>query len=211
VVAVYRPDQGYAWVNIGYAGFIGSVTAMNEKHISIGEMGGRGQGDWDGKPMAQLVREVMEKAATLDEAVKIMRDTPHTCEYYYVIADGTTKKAVGIKATPTIFETVGLGDPHPQLAHPVKDTVILSAGNRYEELVRRVEAGLGKFDADSARALMDPPVCMNSNIHSVLFAPDTLDFWVANADSKNVASKARYTRYNLRQLLDSKAPAKGEK
>ncbi|MFI5381963.1 MAG: C45 family autoproteolytic acyltransferase/hydrolase, partial [Tepidisphaerales bacterium] len=205
IVAVYRPDEGYAWVNVGYAGFIGSVTAMNEKHISIGEMGGHGQGNWDGKPMAQLVREVMEKAATLDEAVKIMRDSPRTCEYYYVIADGKSKKAVGIKATPTIFETVGLGDPHPQLSHPVKDTVLLSAGSRYEELSRRVEAGFGKFDADSARALMDPPVCMNSNIHSVLFAPDTLDFWIANADSKNVASKARYTHYNLRQLLESKA------
>ncbi len=78
VVAVYRPDVGNAWVNIGYAGFIGSVTAMNEKHISIGEMGGRGRGDWDGKPMAQLMREVMENASTLDEAVQIMRRlAPH--------------------------------------------------------------------------------------------------------------------------------------
>lgn len=42
---------------------------------------------------------------------------------------------------------------------------------------------------------------MNSNIHSVLFAPDTLDFWVANADSKNVASHTRYTHYNLKKLL----------
>ena len=49
---------------------------------------------------------------------------------------------------------------------------------------------------------MEPPVCMTSNIHSVLFAPETLDFWVANADSENVASKTRYTHYNLRELLD---------
>jgi len=48
---------------------------------------------------------------------------------------------------------------------------------------------------------MKRPVCMNSNIHSVLFEPDTLDFWVANADSKNVASDARYTHYNLAELL----------
>ncbi len=209
VVAVHRPDQGHAWVNIGYAGFVGSVTAMNEKQISIGEMGGRGEGNWDGMPMAQLVRQVMERASTLDQAVQIMREAPRTCEYYYVIADGKTRKAMGIKATPTIFETVGLGDPHPQLSHPVKDTVLLSAGNRYDELVRRVEAGFGKFDVESARALMDPPVCMNSNIQSVLFAPDTLDFWVANADSRNVASKARYTHYNLKQLLNS-APAAGK-
>ena len=35
----------------------------------------------------------------------------------------------------------------------------------------------------------------------MLFAPDTLDFWVANADSKNVASHTRYTHYNLAELL----------
>ncbi len=75
-VIVVQPDEGHAWVNVGYAGFIGSVTAMNEKHIAIGEMGGRGEGHWDGKPMAQLMREVMEKASTIDEAVEIMRRKP---------------------------------------------------------------------------------------------------------------------------------------
>ena len=58
-VMVFQPDKGNAWVNVGYAGFIGSVTAMNEKHIAMGEMGGRGVGNWDGKPMAELIREVM--------------------------------------------------------------------------------------------------------------------------------------------------------
>lgn len=40
VVSVVRPEEGNAWVNIGYAGFIGTVTAMNEKQVAIGEMGG---------------------------------------------------------------------------------------------------------------------------------------------------------------------------
>jgi len=204
-VTVFRPDAGHAWVNVGYAGLVGTVTAMNEKQISIGEMGGRGEGKWDGKPMAQLLREVMERAGTLDEAIEIMRRGPRTCEYYYVLADGKTHRAAGIAATPDKFEIVGPGDAHPQLATPIKDTVLLSAGDRYTELVRRVQAGFGTFTAESARALMTLPVCMNSNIHSVLFAPDTLDFWVANADSKNPASHARYTHYNLRALLDSSA------
>lgn len=206
VVMVLRPEKGNAWVNIGYAGFIGSVTAMNEKHISLGEMGGRGEGNWDGKPMAQLVREVMENAGTLEEAVEIFKKGPRTCEYYYVIADGKSKRSVAIKATPAHFEVVNPGEAHPQLQRPVKDTVLLSAGDRYEKLVDRVQAGYGKFDAESARALMDPPVCMGSNIQSVLFAPETLDFWVANADSKNVASKTRYTKYNLGELLKTLAP-----
>lgn len=207
VVIVHQPDYGHAWANISYAGFVGSVTAMNEKHISIGEMGGRGEGKWQGKPMAQLVREVMEKASTLDEAVEIMRRGPRTCEYYYVIADGKAHTAVGIAATPDKFEVVLPGAAHPLLPHPVEDAVLLSAGDRYEKLAGRVKEGYGKFDDDAARHLMDRPVAMNSNIHSVLFAPDTLDFWVANADSQNVASHTRYTHYNLAELLKT-PPAK---
>jgi hypothetical protein len=206
VVIVHQPDYGHAWVNVSYGGFIGSVTAMNEKRISIGEMGGRGEGHWDGKPMAQLVREVMEKASTLDEAVEIMRRGPRTCEYYYVIADGNTKRAAGIAATPDTFEVVKPGEAHPRLPHAIADAVLLSAGDRYEKLVERVRAGHGKLDAGAARRLMDRPVAMNSNIHSVLFAPETLDFWVANADSQNVASHARYTHYNLAELLRGAAP-----
>jgi len=206
VVMVVQPDEGNAWVNVGYAGFIGTVTAMNERQVAIGEMGGRGEGDWDGKPMAQLMREVMERADTIDEAVEIMRRGPRTCEYYYVISDAKSGRAAGIKGTPEIFETVWSGEAHPELPRAVPDAVILSSGGRYEALVDRVESGFGSFDAASARALMERPVCMESNIQSVLFAPDTLDFWVANADSENVASHTRYTRYNLRELLDRATP-----
>jgi len=201
VVMVFQPERGNAWVNVGYAGFIGSVTAMNEKRLAIGEMGGRGQGNWDGKPMAELVREVMEKADTLDQAIEIMRQGPRTCHYYYVVSDAKSGRAVGIAATPETFEIVLPGESHPLLPHGIPDTVLMSAGDRYEELVRRVLAGYGNFNAERARALMQRPVCMTSNIHCALFAPDTLDFWVANADSEHPAAHARYTHYNLAQLL----------
>jgi outer membrane lipoprotein-sorting protein len=201
VVMVVQPEQGNAWVNVSYAGMIGTVTAMNEKQVAIGEMGGRGQGRWDGKPMAELLREVMEKANTLDEAVAILRKGPRTCEYYYVVSDAKTKQAVGIAATADKFETIAPGQSHALLSHPIADAVLMSAGDRYEELARRVQAGYGKFDGEGARRLMRRPVCMTSNIHCALFAPDTLDFWVANADSQNVAAHARFTHYNLKELL----------
>ncbi len=203
-VIVHQPDQGHAWVNVGYAGFTGTVTAMNERGVAVGEMGGRGEGQWDGKPMAQLLREVMEKAGTLDEAVEILRRSPRTCEYYYVISEGKSRRAVGIAATSTRFEVVLPNKAHPQLPHPVVDAVLLSAGDRYEELVRRVKGGFGRLDETGARGLMTRPVCMNSNIHSVLFAPESLEFWVANADSRQVASHTRYTHYRLSELLDGR-------
>lgn len=206
VVTIYQPDEGNAWVNLGYAGFVGTVTAMNEKGISVGEMGGRGYGQWDGKPMAQLLREVMEKADTLDDAVRIMRQGPRTCEYYYVVSDGKSRRAVGIAATPTRFDVIHPGESVPQLPHGFDDAILMSAGDRYETLAQRVKLGYGGFDDSSARQLMSRPVCMTSNIQSVLFEPDTLDFWVANADSRDVASATRFTHYNLRNLLKSEPP-----
>ncbi len=200
-VIVMRPAYGNAWVNLGYAGFVGSVTAMNEKGISLGEMGGRGEGNWDGKPMSLLVREVMEKANTLEQALEIMRRGPRTCEYYYVISDGKAKKAVAIGASPTRFDTVWAGQTHPQLPHAIDDAVVLSAGDRYEELVRRVRSGYGKLDSTSAWNLMKRPVSMTSNIQCALFDPESLDFWVANANPRSVAADAGIIHLNLGELL----------
>jgi isopenicillin-N N-acyltransferase like protein len=202
-VMVFRPELGNAWVNVGYAGFIGSVTAMNEKGIAIGEMGGGGQGAWDGKPMAQLVREVMERASTLDDAVRIMRESRRTCEYYYVISDGKSRQAVAIAATPDKFEVLHAGEANPRLPQAITDAVLLSAGGRYEELVRRVRDAHGKLDVSAIWNLMKPPVCMDSNLHTVLFSPETLDFWVANADPLRVAANGRWVHYNLKALLAS--------
>ena len=169
------------------------INTLPEFYMTMAKTG------WEAS--VRLQKQVMEKASTLDEAVAIMRKGPRTCEYYFVISDAKSKQAVGISATSTSFEVIHPGESHPRLPHPIEDTVLMSAGSRYEALAERVQAGYGKFDAHSARDLMTRPVCMNSNIHSALFAPDTLEFWVANADSANVASHTRYTHYNLADLL----------
>ena len=94
----------------------------------------------------------------------------------------------------------------------MKDAVLLSAGDRYKELVRRVKAGHGTFDAESARHLMDRPVAMKSNLHSVLFETTTGRLWVANAskDGKPAAEQP-YHAFHFPELLthqaDPSAPA----
>jgi hypothetical protein len=202
ILTVAEPRNKIPFVNVTYAGFIGSVTGMNAERISIGEMGGRGMGHWEGVPMALLVRMVLEEADTLDRATKIFRDNPRTCEYYFVIADGNTRKAIGMEASWNAFGVIGMGESHPRLPHPIKDAVLLSAGDRYQELVKRVTKGVGSFDAESARHLMDRPVAMKSNLHSVLFETSTTRFWVANAskDGKPAAEQP-YRGFQLSELL----------
>lgn len=205
VLIVAEPEGGIPFVNVTYAGFIGSVTGMNAQQVSIGEMGGGGLGHWDGTPMAVLVRRVLQEANTLDEAIDVFRNSRRTCEYYFVVADGKDNRAVGMAAHWNTFELVRPGEPHPLLPEAVKDCVLLSAGDRYCELVRRVRDQHGKLDARSARALMDRPVAMRSNLHSVLFEPAGLRLWVANASPDGQpAVTQRYYEFDMKSLLARK-------
>ena len=70
------------------------MSGVNEKKIALGEMGGRGEGDWDGVPMGTLMRRALQEASSLDDAKRIFGDSPRTCEYYYVFSDGNTRRAV---------------------------------------------------------------------------------------------------------------------
>jgi isopenicillin-N N-acyltransferase-like protein len=202
VLLVGRPDGKIPFVNVTYAGFIGSVTGMNAERISVGEMGGAGLGKWQGVPMAILMREVLHGASTLADAVAVFRDHPRTCEYFYVIADGKTGEAVGMEAGADVFRTVSMGQAAERLPHAVDDAVLLSAGDRYELLVERVRAAHGAIDAAAAIALMDRPVSMKSNLHNVLFETSTGRFWVAHASKEGEpAAEQGYRGFDLRELL----------
>ncbi|HKD37853.1 MAG TPA: C45 family peptidase, partial [Pirellulales bacterium] len=205
VLIVAEPAGRVPYVNASYAGFIGSVTGMNAKHISVGEMGGGGVGHWMGMPMPLLVRETLETAGDLDAAIGVFRDHPRTCQYFYVVADGNSNRAVGMEASWDTFRIVRPGEADPLLPTPVKDCVLLSAGKRYEELVRRAKDGHGKFDAETALHLMDCPVAMKSNLHDVLFAPASTKLWVANASADlKPAAEQPYHAFQLSELLNRK-------
>ncbi len=199
VVFMVHPKDANSFMNVGFAGQIGSVTGMNDQHIAIGEMGGGGKEKWDGMPMTLLVREALERASTLEDARKIFSETKRTCEYYYVISDSKIPSAYGVGASPESIFFIKPGEAHPLLPSPLDDTVMLSAGDRYKELAARVKAGYGKFDVDSAIRLMDRPVAMKSALHTVLFKPERLEAWVAVADKAgNPAPTQPYHRYQLK-------------
>lgn len=202
VLVVAEPKDGIPFVNVTYAGFLGCVTGMNAKHVSIGEMGGGGLGSWDGVPMSILVRMALEQGTDLDSAVNVFKDNRRTCQYFYVVADGNTNRAVGMEASADRFEVVGSGKAHPLLPTPVKDCALLSAGDRYKELVKRVQDGHGKFTPESALRLMDLGVAMKSNLHNVLFEPKTTRLWIANATKdKAPAASQPYHAFQLSELL----------
>jgi len=203
VTFIVAVDGKIPFANVGYAGFIGSVSGMNAQAISLGEMGGRGEGRWDGVPMATLMRRGLEECPTLDDVIRLWQDNPRTCEYYYVFADGKTNRAVGVAAVPEKVELVDPGQAHPLLGEGIQDAVVLSAGSRLEKLRQRVQERHGQIDAEVAQWLMSRPVAMQSNLHNVLFVPADGVLYVANADHQRPAAERPYVRLNLNELVQS--------
>lgn len=126
ILIVAAPEGKIPFVNLSYAGFIGSVTGMNQKGIAIGEIGGQGYGDWDGVPMACLMRLILEKADSLEVAKTILEHSPRTCEYYYIISDGHQEKSLGVYATSQQIHFIEPGVSYAMFAPKISEGPLLS-------------------------------------------------------------------------------------
>lgn len=99
-VFVVRPAGKKAWVGLGWLGFIGALSGINEKGISVAEIGAATtDASLEGLPMPFLLRRVLETAGDLEAAAQIVRDSPRTVGYNYLFADAKSKQAVALETT----------------------------------------------------------------------------------------------------------------
>ena len=198
VVIVAKPKGFNSFVNVTYAGFIGSVTGMNSKQLGFGEMGGNGEGKYDGEPFSFLFRRAMEEANTLDDVKKIFTETKRTCEYYYVFSDAKTKDATACYATPETIEFTKELDAKKIYSNPMEDVVVISSGDRFNLLTERIKNLYGKITPQDCLEIMKQPVSMKSNLHTVLMNPKKGEIWVSNAGPNGEpASEREYTYYKI--------------
>ncbi|MBN2477508.1 MAG: hypothetical protein JXB62_23075 [Pirellulales bacterium] len=200
-VVVFMPEGRYRWMSLGYAGFIGTVTAINEKGLAIGEMGGGGVGDWDGVPMSLLLRDVMERAATVEEALELLRTSPRTCEYYYVLSD-KSRTMRALHCTPKEMVVMMPGEQHPRLPLVPEDTVLVSGPGRAEALSERLQQQYGKIDVPTLIEIIKRPVAMESNLHDAVFSAETLEMWCADAGKHTPACDEPYAHFDLGRLIE---------
>lgn len=203
VIQVFMPDGFHSWLSVGFAGLNGTVTAMNAEGLAMGEMGGRGEGNWDGLPMSYLMRRIMEECATVDEALELIKTTPLTCEYYYVLSDRAGRMAAVAAKAGVPPQILGPGEATPLLCAAFEDIVWVTAPGRQPALSGRLRENYGKIDVEVMKQIITRPVAMKSNLQDAIFLPETLDVYFAYAGPKTVACDEPYTHLNLRELIDS--------
>jgi isopenicillin-N N-acyltransferase like protein len=224
VLIIAKPNTGYTFINVSYAGFIGTVTGMNEKKIAIGEIGGDGYEHWSGMPMSFLLRSILEDASSLNEAKEILKKTPRTCEYYYIISDGKTDEAFSCYATDSKLQFMSPGqdysitppldehlnltieqgsseNPKASFFKQEKDMILLtglSSPERYPVLLERACSYWGLINETSLMDIIQTPVSRESNLHNAIFHPSSLTLWVSHAGKEGEpACTQPYVKFSI--------------
>jgi predicted choloylglycine hydrolase len=111
-ILVWRPKGGTPFMMVGWAGGIGSVSGMNAKGLTIGEMTCTStDATFDGLPLFLIMRKILEKSGSLDEAVAIMKEGPRTTGWNFVIGDGKVPDARALEVDAKTCEVYGPMDP----------------------------------------------------------------------------------------------------
>lgn len=99
-VFVHRPREGHPFVSVGWFGFIGVISGINEGGISVAEIGAKTvDSSLNGIPMPFLLRRILEEGNDLKEVVQKVQTAPRTVGYNYLFADAKLKQAVALETT----------------------------------------------------------------------------------------------------------------
>ncbi len=145
ILYVVVPDEGLPHAIVSWAGFAGCVTGMNQAGVSVGEMGSRSKDEsYDGVPMIFLLREVLVRARSLDDAKAIWKKGPRTCGFNFIFCDRDEICAVECTKQSIRFFAPGEAreDEAPHYA--------------IDGIVRRCNHFVDKAMAATQRAVYDP-------------------------------------------------------
>ncbi len=231
LLLVSVPKGGIAHVSVGWAGFLGVVTGMNARGVSVGEMGSRSSAEtYDGIPMIFLCREVLRRAGDLAAARDIWRRGPRTCGYNFICCDPGDVGAVELNRDLVRF--FGPGDeqenrsPHyaipgvvrrcnhfvdPELAATQREVYdprqsAASSWMAYERQGRFLAEHRGWIDAEVMIRLLRGYPPPHACLHQAVMCPNDLVIWVSQArdprsDPLAGAQNQSFLRYDLRALL----------
>jgi len=131
-VVVYEPDQGFPFITYTYPTYVGVMQAMNNQGITISmnySLVDQAANSLDGMAMMFLLRQIVQYASTLDEAVEIVLGTPRTFGMNIVISDSKIPDAVVLEVDANRF------------AIRKAEEGLLTATNRYHsEYMRQFQA-----------------------------------------------------------------------
>ncbi len=227
-VIIYEPEGGaMPFCSIGYPGIVGLLTGMNLEGITASALWSDSTDEnWEGKPIDLQLREIMENARSLTEAEAILTGTKRGCGTNIILADGIGKQASVVELSASHYAIRG---PVSNLVwvtnHYVSEEMepwqdgppTVSSLNRYSRMGDLLDDNVSSLNVEKAIEIMRdhfdidlqkdvPPetsrttIANQGTMHSIIFKPSKLNFWVAMGEQPAVMNK--FIGFNLLEEID---------
>ncbi|RYY30790.1 MAG: peptidase C45 [Chitinophagaceae bacterium] len=109
IVAFFSPKDGYKLMTITWGGFVGAVSGMNEKGLTVTINAAKTDlPTGSATPVSLVAREILQYAKNIEEAVAITRKRKMFVSESFLIGSASDNKAIVIEKTP---DSLGIYDP----------------------------------------------------------------------------------------------------
>lgn len=137
IVAFVNPDKGHPFMMVTWAGMIGVVSGMNNEGLTITINSSKSKIPLIAKtPISILSREILQYAATIDEAVAIAKSRTVFVSESIMIGSARDKKAVLIEVSPNGLGVYEVENSNQLLCSNHFQSEALKANNRNKAQIK---------------------------------------------------------------------------
>ena len=100
IVAFEHPSEGHKFMSVTWGGFIGVVSGMNEKGLTVTINAAKSDSHGSATPVSLVAREILQYAENIAEAEAIARKRKMFVSESFLVGSAEDGKAVIIEKTP---------------------------------------------------------------------------------------------------------------
>jgi hypothetical protein len=122
-VVVYHPEEGHAFANVGFLGWVGALSGQSVQQMAISEIGVAfpdstfGNMSRQGVPFTFLLRDIMQFDNSYTDSIRRIQTANRTCDLILGVGDGKADTFVGFEYSHSVADVIT-----PTTLRPVNDT-----------------------------------------------------------------------------------------
>ncbi len=224
IILFENPSQGFRFMSVTWGGFIGVVSGMNEKGLTVTINAAKSSVPMgSATPVSLVAREILQYASNIKEAVAIAHRRTMFVSESFLIASAADHKAVIIEKTPDTLDIYDPKEDHILCANHFQSKILVGSESnilqmkesasayRYRRLQELLKKNGRNTVQKTVRILRDQKGLQDKDIgmgnekalnqliahHSIVFEPQKLLVWVSTAPWQ----LGEYVGYDLRKIF----------